>query len=153
MLSTSQQILKLPEHVYALGFSLRKRGLLRRFAAPAAVHFVTHGRRLPPGSTLLLWGSQAVPVGIGEQCRVLRIEDGFLRSVGLGVDLIRPLSWVMDGRGIHYDATRPSDLEHQLQTLDFPPPGQAMAAENPASAAGARGRRDAWHRSRCRDHP
>jgi len=128
MLNASPQLLELPERVYAHGFSLRKRGLLRCFAAPAAVHFVTHGRRLPPGSTLLLWGSQAVPVGIGEQCRVLRIEDGFLRSVGLGVDLIRPLSWVMDGRGIYYDATRPSDLEHQLQTLDFPPPLLARAA-------------------------
>ena len=46
--------------------------------------------------------------------RILRLEDGFLRSVGLGADLIRPLSWVVDGRGIYYDATRPSDLEHLL---------------------------------------
>jgi len=50
---------------------------------------------------------------------VIRLEDGFLRSVGLGADLVRPLSWVMDGRGIYYDATRPSDLEHLLQTHRF----------------------------------
>ncbi len=37
-----------------------------------------------------------------------------MRSVGLGCDLIRPMSWVVDGRGIYYDATRPSDLEHLL---------------------------------------
>jgi capsular polysaccharide export protein len=43
------------------------------------------------------------------------LEDGFLRSVGLGADLVRPLSWVMDGRGIYYDATTPSDLEHLFQ--------------------------------------
>lgn len=50
---------------------------------------------------------------------MVRLEDGFLRSVGLGADLIRPLSWVMDRRGIYYDATSPSDLEVLLQTVDF----------------------------------
>jgi capsular polysaccharide export protein len=29
------------------------------------------------------------------------------------------LSWVLDRRGIYYDATRPSDLEVLLQTSDF----------------------------------
>jgi capsular polysaccharide export protein len=51
--------------------------------------------------------------------RILRLEDGFLRSVGLGADLIRPLSWVVDTRGIYYDATRPSDLEHLLADTVF----------------------------------
>jgi capsular polysaccharide export protein len=50
---------------------------------------------------------------------VIRLEDGFLRSVGLGADLVRPLSWVMDGRGMYYDATQPSDLENILQTQMF----------------------------------
>jgi capsular polysaccharide export protein len=51
--------------------------------------------------------------------KVIRVEDGFLRSVGLGAELVSPVSWVMDGRGIHYDATRESDLEHLLQTGEF----------------------------------
>jgi capsular polysaccharide export protein len=34
--------------------------------------------------------------------------------VGLGADLIDPISWVLDRRGIYYDANSPSDLEHQL---------------------------------------
>jgi capsular polysaccharide export protein len=50
---------------------------------------------------------------------VLRIEDGFLRSVGLGADLTRPLSWVIDDLGIYFDATRPSRLEHLLRLHDF----------------------------------
>jgi capsular polysaccharide export protein len=50
---------------------------------------------------------------------VVRMEDGFLRSVGLGADLVRPLSWVLDRRGMYYDATCPSDLEHLLQTAHF----------------------------------
>jgi capsular polysaccharide export protein len=50
---------------------------------------------------------------------LVRLEDGFLRSVGLGADLVRPLSWVMDRTGMYYDATRPSDLETLLQTATF----------------------------------
>ena len=48
------------------------------------------------------------------------MEDGFLRSVGLGVALRPGASYVLDGRGMYYDATRPSDLEVLLQTADFP---------------------------------
>jgi capsular polysaccharide export protein len=42
-----------------------------------------------------------------------------LRSVGLGADLIRPLSWVVDQQGIYYDSSRPSDLEDLLQKGTF----------------------------------
>lgn len=41
----------------------------------------------------------------------IALEDGFLRSVGLGVDGDAPHSLVVDYSGIYYDATRPSDLE------------------------------------------
>jgi capsular polysaccharide export protein len=59
---------------------------------------------------------------------VIRLEDAFLRSVGLGADLVRPVSWVMDERGIYYDATRPSDLEHLLLNRIFDTPLLARAA-------------------------
>ncbi|RAU19491.1 hypothetical protein DN062_02910 [Nitrincola tibetensis] len=39
------------------------------------------------------------------------MEDGFVRSVGLGVDLVEPLSLVLDSKGIYYDSTQSSDLE------------------------------------------
>lgn len=45
----------------------------------------------------------------------VRLEDGFLRSVGLGKDGVPPHSLVVDFRGIYYDAHRPSDLEELLQ--------------------------------------
>lgn len=44
-----------------------------------------------------------------------RIEDGFIRSVGLGAGFSGAASLAVDQRGIYYDATRPSDLEHLLQ--------------------------------------
>ncbi|MDP2371742.1 beta-3-deoxy-D-manno-oct-2-ulosonic acid transferase, partial [Rhodoferax sp.] len=68
---------------------------------------------------LLLWGRAAVPAGLPEQVRVLRMEDGFIRSIGLGAELVRPLSWVVDGSGIYYDATASSDLEDLLATHAF----------------------------------
>merc|ERR1712159_533335 len=48
-----------------------------------------------------------------------RMEDGFLRSPGLGSDLTVPASLVVDQRGIYYDPTQPSDLEHILQHTEF----------------------------------
>lgn len=43
------------------------------------------------------------------------MEDGFIRSNGLGATLLAPLSVVIDQRGIYYDATQPSDLEVMLR--------------------------------------
>jgi len=74
---------------------------------------------VPPHATLLLWGSNVAPGALPADVSLVRVEDGFLRSVGLGAELVSPLSWVMDSRGIHYDATRASDLEHLLQTSEF----------------------------------
>jgi capsular polysaccharide export protein len=70
--------------------------------------------------------------------RLLRLEDGFLRSVGLGADLIAPLSWVVDAQGLHYDATRPSDLEDILARTDFTPAllGRASALRASILCAG-----------------
>ncbi|SDH20525.1 capsular polysaccharide biosynthesis protein [Alloyangia pacifica] len=42
---------------------------------------------------------------------IVRVEDGFLRSRGLGAELVPPLSLVLDDLGIYYDPTRPSRLE------------------------------------------
>jgi capsular polysaccharide export protein len=50
-----------------------------------------------------------------------RVEDGFIRSVGLGSALHPPQSVAVDGRGIHYDPSRRSDLEHLLETAEMPP--------------------------------
>jgi capsular polysaccharide export protein len=52
---------------------------------------------------------------------VIRIEDGFIRSVGLGTNLILPASIVADSRGIYYDPTRQSDLEVILAETEFDP--------------------------------
>ncbi len=51
----------------------------------------------------------------------LAVEDGFLRSLGLGVAGFQPHSLVVDRTGIYYDATRPSDLESLILDADKDP--------------------------------
>lgn len=46
------------------------------------------------------------------------LEDGFLRSVGIGEAGAASLSLIVDDLGVYYDATRPSRLEHLIQTAD-----------------------------------
>ena len=105
--------------LYAFGFSLRKKSIIRRFIGSKKIHFISQVAHLPSGSSLLLWGSQPVPSGLTQGVHIIRLEDGFLRSVGLGADLIQPLSLAVDRSGIYYDASRPSDLEKLLQTTEF----------------------------------
>lgn len=104
--------------IYAIGFSFWKRLFLPCWLRPMAQrhHFRHHNpKRLTDNEALLLWGNK--PVNTGQQ--VLRVEDGFIRSRGLGIDLHPPLSLIFDTQGIYFDATRPSDLEILLQTADL----------------------------------
>ncbi len=59
----------------------------------------------------------------------LRVEDGFLRSRGLGADLIAPLSLVLDDLGIYYDPTGPSRLEAQIEASVALPDAALLRAE------------------------
>jgi len=47
------------------------------------------------------------------------LEDGFIRSLDLGIKGSPSFSIVQDDIGIYYDATTPSRLEHILQSYDF----------------------------------
>ncbi|MFN3210833.1 MAG: capsular polysaccharide biosynthesis protein, partial [Roseovarius sp.] len=58
------------------------------------------------GRAHMCWAGKA-PGGMP----VTRIEDGFLRSRGLGAELVPPLSLVCDDLGIYYDPTQESRLE------------------------------------------
>lgn len=87
----------------------------------SAARAVAHARR--NGGDIAVWRSR-VPAGLFRRATqagvgVRFVEDGFLRSVGLGSDLLPPSSIVMDSRGIYFDPSRPSDLEHILATTVF----------------------------------
>lgn len=52
--------------------------------------------------------------------RITRLEDGFVRSYGLGCQHTKPLSLVVDhSGGIYLNANQPSTLENLLNTFDF----------------------------------
>ncbi|HSI58648.1 MAG TPA: capsular polysaccharide biosynthesis protein, partial [Ideonella sp.] len=114
---------RFPPLVAAVGFSAWKRPFVQAFFAGSEVRFQGPRKPVPEGAALALWGRRELPPGAQGLApeRLVRLEDGFLRSVGLGAELVRPLSWVMDRSGLYYDAATPSDLEKLLQSAHFPP--------------------------------
>ena len=76
-------------------------------------------------SLIYIWGKKAFPqieaYAKENAIAIARVEDGFIRSVGLGSDLTRPYSLVVDKQGIYFDATCKSDLEVLLSTQVFTP--------------------------------
>ena len=67
------------------------------------------------GRGLLVWAGKE-PADLPADIVVRRVEDGFLRSRGLGAELVPPLSLVTDDLGIYYDPGRESRLERLIQT-------------------------------------
>jgi len=116
---------ELPERIEAFGFKPWKQPILRRFLAGSTVRFRRRGAQPSRWAQAnAIWGRNpgegvARRQGQPEPPPLLRIEDGFLRSVGLGANLIQPVSWVVDCRGIYYDAGGPSELEVLLAHHGF----------------------------------
>ncbi|CAG4928879.1 unnamed protein product [Acidocella sp. C78] len=109
-----------PDIVTVHGFPRWKWRYVRRCLPGRRLKFVGADAGAPEAGGLLLWGMAPVPAGTRANLPVARMEDGFLRSVGLGAELTRPLSWVIDRRGLYYDSSRPSDLEELLEGWAMP---------------------------------
>jgi len=103
--------------LYLVGFSLWKRAFMRTFCGHLAeeLRFVATPPRLLTGDEqVLVWGRQ-----YPEFTSAIRVEDGFIRSRGLGSNLCRPSSLSIDPVGIYFDSTAPSQLEQLLGTHAF----------------------------------
>lgn len=113
---------RFPPALQALGFSRWKHDFVREFLSGSSVSLVEQPSQLDSAVPVAAWGRKVDEAleqrGLGDT-PVLRIEDGFLRSVGLGAGKTRPLSWVVDDLGIYYDATGPSRLERILLNEAF----------------------------------
>lgn len=97
--------------VTAVGWPRWKKPVLTLFLQGANVKFMS---KTPAGDVQTVgWGARAQTD--------IRVEDGFIRSVGLGADLTLPQSWVVDDIGMYYDATCPSRLEYILKDTLFTP--------------------------------
>lgn len=99
--------------VYAIGFNPHWRKTLARFTQGSDIIHVRSEKQVPEGALALVWGQRKVDIQHREVVLV-RLEDGFLRSVGLGMEFARPLSWVADFQHLYFDATGPSRLENLL---------------------------------------
>jgi capsular polysaccharide export protein len=81
-------------------------------------NFTSRLRKPDPKSNHVYWG-RSDSSGAG-QLRIT-VEDGFIRSTGLGSEMAKARSLCIDPVGIYYDATRPSRLEHILRDTIFSP--------------------------------
>lgn len=104
-------------HLWAPGMTLWKSSIVKPFLS-TLTNRVNFSHRGQEASVCVVWGvkgEQRWQVAASRnEIPVWRMEDGFLRSSGLGSDLQPPLSLVLDKTGIYYDATRQSDLENLL---------------------------------------
>ncbi|VDC33078.1 capsular polysaccharide biosynthesis protein [Pseudogemmobacter humi] len=107
----------------AMGMRLWKRSRLQAFFGDEKpLRFIDTPEQAK--GSLLIWAGKE-PADLARPA--LRVEDGFLRSRGLGAELVPPLSLVADDLGIYYDPTRPSRLEALI--LSPLPPGGRVRAE------------------------
>ncbi len=135
-----RRILSNREVAVCVGMALWKRRRIGEFLAqaPGRPAFRRHAdaalrlaTRRHGGGAIAGWATR-LPEGMlskasAANVAVWRVEDGFVRSVGLGSDLCPPCSIFVDRRGIYYDPSRPSDLEHILATAEFDEALQARA--------------------------
>lgn len=110
----------------ALGFARWKRATVApllwggshppRFAAQLP-------RTLPRDQVVAVWKSKLSAANLARvesgNWRVFEVEDGFIRSAGLGADCVPPLSITVDAQGVHFDPAQPSALETMLATAAF----------------------------------
>lgn len=70
---------------------------------------------------LIAWATRLEPRHEAEcaesEIDLVRIEDGFIRSVGLGAGFTKAASLAVDPCGMYYDPTRPSAIEDLLQNM------------------------------------
>ncbi len=114
--------------VYALGMRLWKRWNVARFLrgvvfAKSNAEAVAKAKKT--NGQVVVWAS-AESAELANMCAAAdvplqRMEDGFLRSTGLGAELTPAASLVLDDRGIYYDPRKASQLEHLIsQSVHLP---------------------------------
>ncbi|MDG6881288.1 Capsule polysaccharide biosynthesis protein [Phocoenobacter uteri] len=120
---------KLAGEIYCVGMSIWKRAAIKPFfnVPQCQLKFISikqavNNISLFANAKILVWGNsknQIEELAHKHQIPVLKMEDGFIRSVGLGSNLVPPLSLVIDPIGIYFDATKRSYLEEILQNFQF----------------------------------
>ena len=109
-----------------VGMSVWKRRRMRQFLSTgrAALSFSVSAARRGDGA-VAAWASR-IPPGLAAELAargrpLVRVEDGFIRSRGLGSNFLPPCSIVLDRSGQYVDPSAPSDLERILAETEFTP--------------------------------
>ncbi len=109
----------------AIGFATWKKSTVAPmlWAGSADVPFVANAR-WSREDKVAIWKSRVSPGQLTELgssgARLIEVEDGFIRSIGLGADCVPPLSIVVDPVGIYFDPGQVSGLETLLENGGFP---------------------------------
>jgi capsular polysaccharide export protein len=83
--------------------------------------------KIEQGERVALWGGKSTE-GIPAGAPMLRMEDGFFHSNGLGSDMNAPCSQVLDREGLYFDARGPNELTKILNGAQFDDTELARAA-------------------------
>jgi len=87
------------------------------------VAFLTSVANFPPDRPVAAWLSKCPAAEVKSLADagvpMVEVEDGFLRSHGLGADCVPPLSITVDRLGAYFDPQQPSELENLLQGGSF----------------------------------
>ncbi|WP_373818191.1 capsular polysaccharide biosynthesis protein, partial [Glaesserella sp.] len=120
---------RLAGNIYCVGLSPWKRAVIAPFFRfpQCRLYFFSDIKQLkntflPSDAKLLVWGQgkpELIAFAEKHQLPLLRMEDGFIRSVGLGSNLVTPFSLVVDDKGIYFNAQTPSRLELIFQMTAF----------------------------------
>ncbi|WP_333662021.1 capsular polysaccharide biosynthesis protein [Acinetobacter sp.] len=108
------------QNIVVYGFSRWKRQFIADYLGFPSINLrFMQWRKPKENQYVVAWGRKAKTLKQSGYPHVLTVEDGFLRSLGLGAKLIRPFSLVFDDLGIYYDATAPSRLEVLLNQVQL----------------------------------
>ncbi len=114
----------------ALGMSQWKRARLRDFLGNCRFVDTPQAIESDQKHRLAIWGRKFDTLSNMDGVQVTRVEDGFLRSRGIGAKLVPPLSLCLDGQGIYYDTNRPNDLADLIAASAQLSPAQLTRAAN-----------------------
>lgn len=108
-----------------LGFAFWKQNHVAPllWAGDAPFRFLRNSASVPPGKAIAVWRTKVSPDVLVELDRagaaLIEVEDGFLRSRGLGANCVPPLSITVDRLGAYFDPSKESELERLLQVGGF----------------------------------
>ncbi len=127
LLHVRSQRMALRERVFTFDMPYwRRRAVTPFLIGPGGkpAHLKTVGSKLPEEDKIAydiaIWGADDAAFPVQDQARLIRLEDGFLRSSGLGAALNFPGSlFRVAGSHLHYDARGENDVTKSL--LSVPP--------------------------------